>query len=326
MEKVAIGVDLGGTNIRAGLVDRDGRVLKKIEVSTLIQDGKDMVIERLIKGIKGLQEEVRSGTAPTEVLAVGLGAPGIISIKKGVIALSPNLPDWIDVPLRDIVGEGIGLPVILENDANAWAFGERWIGAGRNLQDFILITLGTGVGGGIIHKGEILHGANGMAGEIGHMTVNPDGHGCGCGNNGCLEVYASARGIVDRTIEAIEAGRESKLKELTEGNLYRITSEMLYEVAKEGDSLARDIMREMGRYLGIGIANLINIFNPEAIIIGGGLKEAWDLFIEPAKKEIEKRAFNIPAESAKIIQSTLNDGGLLGAAGIALRVMNEVEV
>lgn len=320
MEKVVIGVDLGGTNIRAGIVDRNGSVSSKIEGSTSVQDGKDIVIERLVEELKALQNEAR--TFSREVSTIGIGAPGIISIEKGIIALSPNLPDWIDVPLRDIVRDGIGIPVVLENDANAWAFGEKWVGAGKEFQDFILITLGTGVGGGIIHGGEILHGADGMAGEIGHMTVNPDGPKCVCGNSGCLEVYASARGIVDRTIEAIESGGETRLKEITEGNFYKISSEIVYQVAKDGDSLARDIMREMGRYLGIGIANLINIFNPEAVIIGGGVKEAWDLFIESAKREIQKRAFSIPVERAKIVQSSLSEGGLIGAAGIAMKVMS----
>lgn len=320
MEKVAIGVDLGGTNIRAGIVDAEGRILNRIENSTSVQNGKDTVIERLIEGIKSLKDDARGKTL--EVLSVGLGAPGIISIEKGIIAISPNLPDWVNVPLRDIVEEKTGIHAVLENDANAWAFGEKWVGEGRGLQDFIMITLGTGVGGGIIHKGEILHGADGMAGEIGHMTVNPDGPKCGCGNHGCLEVYASARGITDRAIGAIEAGGETKLREITEGNIYKINSEMVYQAAKEGDSLARDIIREMGRYLGIGIASLINIFNPEAIIIGGGVKDAWDLFIEPLKKEVQVRAFSIPAEKARIIRSTISDGGLIGAAGLALKTVN----
>lgn len=317
MEKVAIGVDLGGTNIRAGIVDKDGNIVKKIESSTLVNNGKDVVIERLIEGIKGLQDEVKREAL--DISAIGLGAPGIISIEKGTVAFSPNLPDWLDVPLRDIVRDRTGLPVVLENDANAWAFGEKWIGAGRDLQDFILLTLGTGVGGGIICRGEILHGADGMAGEIGHITVNPEGPRCGCGNNGCLEVYASAKGIIERTIEAIEGGAETELREIAEGNLYKISSEMVYQVAKDGDPLARDIMREMGRYLGIGMANLINIFNPEAIIIGGRVKEAWDLFIESAKKEIQKRSFNILSEKTKILKSPLSEGGLIGAAGIALK-------
>ncbi len=322
MEKVAIGVDLGGTNIRAGIVDAGGRILSRIENSTSVQNGKDTVIERLIEGIKSLKDDARSKAL--EVSVIGLGAPGIISVEKGIIAISPNLPDWVNVPLRDIVEEKSGIHVVLENDTNAWAFGEKWVGEGRGLQDFIMITLGTGVGGGIIHKGEILHGADGMAGEIGHMTVNPEGPKCGCGNNGCLEVYASARGITDRAIRAIESGGETKLREITEGNIYKINSEMVYQAAKEGDSLARDIIREMGRYLGIGIASLINIFNPEGIIIGGGVKDAWDLFIEPLKKEVHVRAFSIPAEKARIIRSTISDGGILGAAGIALRTVNSL--
>lgn len=317
---VSIGVDLGGTHLRVGVVDKDGRILKKVEGSTSVQDGKDKVIERLIEIIRTFLEEAKSESL--DIIAIGLGAPGIINIKKGIMAVAPNLPDWVDVPLRDIIGENTGIPVVLDNDANAWAFGEKWIGAGRDFQDFILITLGTGMGGGIIHKGDIFHGADGMAGEIGHMTVNPDGPVCGCGNNGCLQVYASAKGIVERTIGAIEAGAETKLRELTEGNFYRISSDMVYEAAKEGDSFARDIMREMGRYLGIGMANLINIFNPEAIIIGGGVSEAWDLFIEPAKKEIQRRAFIIPAERTAIIQSSLSEGGLIGAAGIAMKIQN----
>jgi glucokinase len=202
--------------------------------------------------------------------------------------------------------------VVIENDANAAALGEQWLGAGKDVASMILITLGTGVGGGIILDSRIWHGADGMAGEIGHMTLVPDGRPCSCGNYGCLEMYASSRGILRSYEEACSQSGPRAARALT--------SEDVYEAARSGDPVAIGVMKGMGRMLGIGLANLINIFNPERIVIGGGVKDAWPLFIDAVREEIFRRAFEVPAKRSGIVSSLLgDDAGVVGAAAVALR-------
>jgi glucokinase len=236
----------------------------------------------------------------------------VIHAGTGVVVKSPNFPDWNNLPLKKELEAALGLPVSIENDANAAALGEQWRGAGRGIASMILLTLGTGVGGGIVLDGRIWPGADGMAGEIGHMTIIPDGRRCGCGNTGCLEMYASSRGIVMTYQE-----RSSRPA--------AVTSEEIYRAARNGDMLAVDVMKGMGRLLGIGIANLVNIFNPEMIVIGGGVKDAWPLFMEAAREEIRKRAFEYPAARTQIVPSVLgDDAGMIGAAAVALQKLNAV--
>jgi glucokinase len=307
---VVIGVDLGGTNLRTALVNQNGEVVDKVKEPTCASDGHEKVVQKLIKNIKAqLHNALRSGT---KIAAVGVGAPGVIHADTGVVVKSPNFPDWNNLPLKKELEAALALPVSIENDANAAALGEQWRGAGRGIASMILLTLGTGVGGGIILNGRIWPGADGMAGEIGHMTIipDPDGRRCGCGNTGCLEMYASSRGIVMTYRE-----RSSRPKV--------ITSEEIYQAARDGDALAGEVMKDMGRLLGIGIANLINIFNPEMIVIGGGVKDAWPLFIEAVREEIKKRAFEYPAARTQIVPSVLgDDAGMIGAAALAFQKLN----
>jgi glucokinase len=207
------------------------------------------------------------------------------------------------------------MPVILENDANTYAFGEKWVGAGKDYDNFVVITLGTGLGGGLIYHGTLYEGPV----EIGHMTIVPSGRYCTCGSYGCLESYSSGRAIVDRAVSSLEKGADSLLSECCDGNYYKITPEIVYQIAMEGDSLSREVFREAGHFLGIGIANLINLLNLDAVIIGGGLIGAWDLFIEDIKKEIAKRAFKSLSANVKLIKSSLShDAGAIGAAGLLL--------
>ncbi len=310
MGRVVIGVDLGGTNLRSALLSPDGDLLDKYAEATRASDGWKKVVRRLVDNIKRQQESAeRKGLS---VAAVGVGAPGIIQGDTGIVVKSPNFPDWNNLPLKSELESALDLPVTIENDANAAALGEQWRGAGKGIGSMILLTLGTGVGGGIVLNNQIWQGADGMAGELGHMTIIPDGRLCGCGNTGCLEMYASARGIM-------ESYRERK----PQTPAGEITSEYVYEAAGKGDLDALAVMHGMGRMLGIGIANLINIFNPEMIVIGGRVKDAWPLFIEATREEIRRRSFEVPAARTKIVPSMLgDDAGIMGAAAAALQKLS----
>lgn len=318
MGRVVIGVDLGGTNLRTAILSPDGNILDRHKEATHAADGWEKVVARLIENIKRQRKNaIQQGF---DVAAVGVGAPGVIQTDKGIVVKSPNFPDWNNLPLRDQLEKTVGIPVFLENDANAAALGEQWRGAGRGIRSMILLTLGTGVGGGIILDNKIWHGADGMAGEIGHMTLIPDGRPCTCGNTGCLEMYSSARGIVQSFREAL-----GKTSGGVPGQLEQISSEQIYEAAGAGNEIAVRVMKDMGRMLGIGIASLINIFNPERIVVGGGVKDAWPLFIGATREEIMKRAFAVPAKRTEIVPSELgDDAGMVGAAAVAFEFQKTV--
>lgn len=313
MKRAVIGVDLGGTNMRVGVLNSDGEVLIRFKEATHASDGRQRIIARLLEQIRG--QALRAGETGYSVEAVGIGAPGVIDIEKGIVVKSPNFPDWNNFGLGRELETALRLPVFIENDANAAALGEQWLGAGRGIKSMILITLGTGVGGGLVLNGEIWHGADGMAGEIGHITIIPDGRECSCGNRGCLETYTSARGIVQSYREALDRQGVPK----SDPRRY-YSSEKIYRAAQEGDSTARAVMEDMGRHLGIGLAGLINIFNPEMIVIGGGVMAAWPLFIDAAQREVMWRAFEIMAKRTRIAAAELgDDSGIVGAAATALR-------
>ncbi len=311
MSNAVIGVDLGGTNLRTSLLNAEGEILDRSKESTQAAEGHARVIERLLANIEF--QRTKALKRGLEVAAIGVGAPGVIQAASGVVVKSPNFPDWNNLPLRDVLEKALRLPVRIENDANAAALGEHWRGAGRGIGSLVLLTLGTGVGGGIILDNRIWRGADGMAGEVGHMTILPDGRPCGCGNRGCLEMYASARGIV-------MTYREQRPGSGADRGAGDITAAQVFQEASGGDPVAAAVMRAMGRSLGIGIAGLINIFNPEMVVLGGGVKDAWPLFIEAAREEIRARAFAYPAERTRIVPSQLgDDAGMVGAAAAALR-------
>jgi len=310
LSRVVIGVDLGGTNLRTALITSEGDILDKRKEATHASDGWGKIVKRLVQNIERQQEiAAQKGIA---VAAVGVGSPGVIQVDKGIVVKSPNFPDWNNLPLKDELEKVLRLPVMIENDANAAALGEQWRGAGMGIGSMILLTLGTGVGGGIVLNKQIWHGADGMAGELGHMTIIPDGRKCGCGNTGCLEMYASARGIVQSYQDALGASEKGVRPE--------ISSAQVYQEANKGNARAVKVMQDMGRILGIGIANLINIFNPEMVVIGGGVRDAWPLFIDSTRTEIRKRAFEVPAARTQILPSKLgDDAGTVGAAATALQ-------
>ena len=310
----AIGIDIGGTNTKFVLVSEDGQVLRSGQCPTPAvtagdTEKMDDILVRNLKKFMGTEET--SGIA-----GIGIGVAGLIDRKNGKVLESPNIKSINNLPLREKFEKEFSMPVILENDANAYAYGEKWLGAGKNYNNFFVLTIGTGLGGGLIYNGALYEGPA----EIGHMTIVPSGRYCTCGSYGCLESYASGRAIVDRAVSSLEKGAESLLSKCCGGNFYKITPEIVYQTAMEGDSLSREVFREAGQFLGIGMANLINLLNLEAIIIGGGLIGAWDIFIEDIKKEIAKRAFKPLSATVEIIKSSLShDAGSIGAAGLLLK-------
>lgn len=297
-----IGMDLGGTNLRVAAVGRDGEVVALQRGDTGAREGPEAVIARIVGAVRDVAARVAADGAA--VRGVMLGAPGIIASALGTVVSSPNLPGWRDVPLRDLVAAGVGLPVSLENDANAAAYGEFWRGAGGGCATMVLVTLGTGVGGGLVLGGSLWRGADGMAGEVGHMTVEPGGRTCNCGNAGCLETYASATAILDRYREL--AGEQEAS-----------SAAQVHARALEGDANARQAFREAGRALGIAFASLVNLLNPERIVVGGGVLPAWELLMPAAEQELRRRAFAALAARVRLERAVLGDlAGVTGAGGL----------
>lgn len=302
-KRYAIGIDLGGTNLRVALVSRSGEIIRKIKEPT-----SEEIIDSIFKAAGALFSD--------EIAGIGLGVAGLVDRKSNMILISPNLHTVEKIDLVNEIRGKFRVPVFLENDANAAALGEKWVGAGKDFSNFVLFTLGTGIGGGIIYDKKLLK----VSAEIGHMSINVDGEKCPCGNSGCLESYASARAILANAVSTLEKGRESLLKECCGGNFYKLSAEDIYKAALDGDNLARELLKNAGRYLGIGIANIINLMSPEAIILAGGLIGAWDIYIQEAIKETARRAFKELFDRVKIIPSPLtDDAGTIGAAGLVFQ-------
>lgn len=302
MADYSIGVDLGGTNLRAASVDKHGKMLNKLSGSTDLAAGRDAVIGDMVEAIQNLKAEAGS----LHLAGVGIGIPGFILMEEGVIVGSNNLPQFEGFPVRDEIERRLGTQVILENDANAAALGEKWIGAGKDVKDLVLLTLGTGIGGGIISAGKVLHGSVGMAGELGHITVVPNGNPCGCGNYGCVEKHASATAIV------------SMARMMSLGD--DVTSEDVFHMAVAGNPKAKMIFHTMGSSLGIALATLINIFNFPLYLLSGGVLAAWEQFAPAMFNEVEKRSFTYRNAKTTITKATLgNEAGLYGAAYLPMQ-------
>ena len=305
----AIGFDLGGTNLRVALVSAQGEVRARRSGKTKASRGIEAVIGDIICLIRETLEEAD----PSPILGIGVASPGPLDPKTGVIHRSPNL-GWTKVPLKKRLEESLGIPTIVDNDSQMAAFGERWLGAGQGADHMVCLTLGTGVGGGVILNGQIYHGATGTAGHIGHYVIDPQGPRCGCGARGCLEAYASAPAIVQRTIHAINEGKGTRIPQLATDKLGRLTSYHIFQAAKEGDPLALDIFRETGHYLALALVSVINILDPQIVIISGQVALAGDLLLQPLRSRVKELAhLRTPVP---IVQSKLgDDSGLIGAAG-----------
>jgi glucokinase len=302
MTEYAIGVDLGGTNLRAAAIDRSGKMLDKISGATNFTEGRDAVLADITAAIANLRDKHGMGG----LAGIGVGVPGFIRIREGFITGSNNLPYLENFPVRDEISRRLGSRVFLENDANAAALGEKWIGAGRDVDDLVLLTLGTGVGGGIIANGRVLRGAVGMAGEFGHMTVVPNGNPCGCGNQGCLEKHASATAVAAMA-RMLHLGVDPSSKDVYD---------MAREPGEVGDK-ARAVWRAFGEALGMALANLVNAFNFPLYLLSGGVLAAWELFEPHMIATLERRSFTYRATKGetRIAQATLgNEAGLFGAA------------
>jgi glucokinase len=302
MAEYSIGLDLGGTNLRAAAIDRTGAMLDKISGATNFVEGREAVLHDIVAAIETLRE--RHGAAGLG--GIGIGVPGFIRIKEGFITNSNNLPYLENFPVRDEIERRLGARVVLENDANAAALGEKWMGAGRDVDDLVLLTLGTGIGGGIVSGGRVLRGYVGMAGELGHTTVVPNGNPCGCGNQGCLEKHASATAVTAM----------ARLMQLGDD----LTAKDVYDIARldsEPGRKARDIWRVVGEALGAALATLINTFNFPLYLLSGGMLPAWEFFAPSMMRTVERRSFTYRAtrSGTRIAQATLgNEAGLFGAA------------
>ncbi len=313
-----VAVDLGGSKIAVAIVSGDYRVLAREQHPTLAEEGVDSVINRIISSVRQI---ITSGNLTlAQLCGISLAAAGVIDSQRGIVTLSPNLPGWRDIPLGSIIEERLGIKTWLLNDANAAALGEYHLGAGRGVDNLIYLTIGTGIGGAIIIDGKLYTGACGSAGEIGHMTMEVNGPRCDCGNVGCLETLASGRAIAREAKKRLSSGGRSSLTEAVAGKIEDITAKEIAAAAQQGDVLANDVIKHAATYLGVGMVNLVNIFNPEVIIVGGGVASMGDLLLGPVRQVVRERAFPVSAAAVRIVTTELgNDAGLLGAAHFAFK-------
>jgi len=316
MDKYVVGLDIGGTNMRGALLDGDEEQVDELKIPSEANLG----IERLIDNLADFIDKIRGGK---KIYGVGLGIPGIIDSTRGVITAAPNIKGVHNYPIRDVLREKLDgdIKLVIENDANMVGLGEWRKGAGKDVNSMIMMTIGTGLGGGLILNGQLWSGAHGMGGEIGHMTINSEGPRCKCGNYGCLETYASANAIRRMVSEAISNGSIStalgdRAKAARPGEI----PELVMEAALSGDETALGIWQEVGKALGIAIASLQNLLDVDMVVLGGGIANAWDLFIRTAEDEAAIRGFDAPMEKLKIEKSVLgDDAGILGAGYLALQ-------
>jgi len=307
-------VDLGGSKILSVIAEDDGRRLGEDRRSTSAEEGPELVLERVVGSLE--EALAKAGLQQGDLAAVGICSPGPCDIGVGVICSAPNLPGWQDVPICRYVEERMGVPTRLENDATAAAVGEHVYGAGRGCRHVIYMTVSTGIGGGLVIDGRLYRGATGVAAELGHMTIDPHGPVCGCGNRGCLEALASGTAIAARGEELVAQGGSALLAKLAQEQ-GRLTAETVAQAAGQGDIACQDIIRRAGYYLGIGFASYLNIFNPELIIIGGGLAKVGDLLLAPARAEMEARAMPEALKAVQLKLAELGDhAGVMGMVAL----------
>ncbi|WP_203648659.1 ROK family glucokinase [Secundilactobacillus yichangensis] len=321
MAKSLIGIDLGGTTTKIAFVSQEGDILQKWSIPTDVSENGKHIVPNIIASLKKTMTD--SGYTKDQFMGIGMGTPGAVDIENGTVIGAYNLNWTTTQRVRDQIQAGVGLQLVLENDANVAALGEFWKGAGEKDSDVIFVTLGTGVGGGVIAGGQLLHGINGGAGEIGHITVQPNGYLCTCGKRGCLEQYSSATGIVHVAKDmAAEFTGKSRLKELFDNN-EEVTSKMVTYLADNGDILASRIIDRVSFYLGLALANCANILNPANIIIGGGVSAAGNTLLQPTTRYFQENTFPAVRDSTRIKLAQLgNDAGAIGASSLALRFEN----
>jgi len=313
--KKYIGCDLGGTNMRAAIVDVDsGSILYQMSIPTLARDGHDAVMKRMA-GLF-LQMIEWAGVKKEDIDGIGVGVPGVLDLEKGETLFLPNLPGtWPHVPLGDTIAKLTDLPVALLNDVRSITNGEWRFGAGRGVDTLVVFAVGTGIGGGLVINGQLHLGIGGTGGEVGHMTIDYNGPTCGCGNKGCLEAYASGPAIAAMGMKAVAQGLTTRIGEMCEYDLNRITPELIARAAETGDEIAIEIYERAGFYLGIAAANVCVAVGPRRIIIGGGVSQAGDRLLDPIRRALRERVTVMPVEQVEVVQSQLgNNAGMIGAA------------
>jgi len=315
-QKYVIGVDLGGTHAYAGVVNINGEILLRKEIDIDLSLEAEVMIRKLI--IPTIKDAIEENEEITDsIAAIGMGIPGRHDSKRGICYFSPNFR-WRDVHVTRPIEESLGLPVFMNNDVRTAALGEKHFGAGRGVSHFVVCAIGTGIGGGIVVDGKLILGENEAAGEIGHITVDPDGHQCNCGNFGCMEALASGPNIGRRAREAMLKDKKSLLWEMEE-DIWDVTAYTVYKAAKQKDPVALKVWEDTGRYLGIGFASLIHTVNPSRFIIGGRVADAMEFFLPALREEINKRAKMVPPDSVEIVRAQLKENaGLVGSAALAL--------
>ena len=314
---LVLGIDLGGTKILTAVADTQGKILSRDHSITPAKEGQQAVVKSIMESVGRALDQAHIAAA--DLTAIGIGAPGLSNSETGILFTYPNLPGWKDVPLRDIIEKELGRKAFLINDANAAAVGELYFGAGRGARNFIYITVSTGIGGGIIIDGKIYTGSSGTAGELGHMVIKDKGPVCNCGNRGCWETLASGTALAREARLMIKEGAATSISKYANGDIEKINAEAIHEAAQAGDKLANELIARTAYYLGVGLANLINIFNPEVIVIGGGLSNIGDMLLEPAFEEARHRAFTQAYQAVRFARAELGrNSGVLGAAVFAL--------
>jgi glucokinase len=313
MKQIVIAVDLGGTNLRAAAVDRSGAVLYRTRCETPRGERAGEIVRTIAESAI----ECRRNCSDFKIAAISAAVPATVSHERGLIFKAPNLPSLDNFRLASELENELGVKAFIENDANAAAVGEHWLGASKEVENSIMVTLGTGVGGGIIIDGKVLRGRDGTAGEIGHISVEPFGAPCGCGSRGCVEQYASATAIARLANELKSQYPKSKLNQIACPNANDV-----YQAGTVGDELALEVFRQAGFYLGVALAGLVNVLNPEMIVVGGGASAGWKLFLPELKKTIGERSYKRPARTAQISLAALgDDAGLVGASRIAFDLL-----
>lgn len=310
MQRLIVGIDIGGTKIDAGILDTSGKILKKTRIYTEAHEGLNAVVQRIYNAIDMVIEDIKS-----PICGIGIGVPGQVDVKKGIVLFAPNM-GWKNIEIRRLIQERYNLPVEIENDANCGALAEARLGAGTGANSLVWITVGTGIGGGIIIDGKLLQGANFAGGEIGHMIIKENGHICGCGNRGCLEALAAGPAIIRQMKGKIATGTQTTILKMIDNDLNKITVEVIAKAADLGDNLSLKVLNRAGEYLGLGVVNLANILNPEVIIMGGGVMEvAGHHLLNIVKNIVWKRALAQASNSLNIELATLGDNaGLIGAS------------
>jgi len=312
-----MGIDIGGTNIKLALMDKFAKIRAKRKFSTASFKGKDALINKLVSEINLLISEY--SVSKKDLIGIGIGAPGAVDIRTGAVHYLTNIPNWREVALGDILKKRLNMPVFVDNDVNVMALGELRFGAGIGAQNILCITLGTGVGGGLILDSRLYRGSDYAAGEFGHVPINIDGPKCKCGGWACVEAYAGNHYIIRDVVARIKKGEKTLIKKLVGGKLSKITPETIDEAARKGDRFAKQVWVDVGNKIGIGLAGVVNLLNVEKIVIGGGVAKAGKLLFDSIKKTITTRAMNLPAKTVKVVKAKLGyDAGVIGAATLVL--------